>query len=216
MPERRGSRFVLEVLFLLALAGSLAFAQLDPIGIGGVMLVGWLIVAVLEWTAWRADAHYGHGLPPRYHVPETTLPPPAPVELFAAGYPESHRDDVSTWTSSAEVHAEGLGEWPHLTPGDTESETDSTDEPDPWTVISLPGAPLDERDHRRTDLEPSLDVALVQSVQRVARYSLEPLEDPPPSRRPLRRRGDEPSQALAVPARPEGVRALPGRSSSQD
>lgn len=215
MPERRGSRFVLEVLFLIVLAGLLALAQLAPIEIGGVMLVGWLIVATLEWTAWRGEAHFGSGLPPRYHLPEVDLPPPLQLEQVAAGYPDAHRDEAPTWIAPAELRAEVLGEWPHAAPAG------STDDPDPWSVVSLPGAPLDELDPSDAVPEvsidePSLDVVLVQSVQRIARYSLDPLADPPPSRRRLRRGEPEPSPALEIPARPEGVRALPGRSTSQD
>jgi hypothetical protein len=215
MRERRGSRFALEVLFLLVLAGLLALAQIGPLEIGGVMLVGWLIVATLEWTAWREEAHYGSGLPPRYHVPEVDLPPPVQVEQVAAGYPEPHRDEAATWIAPAELRAEVLGEWPHAAP------PGSTDEPDPWTVVSLPGTPLDELESPDVEPEPSidepsLDVVLAESVQRIARYSLDPLADPPPARRRLRRGEPELSPALEIPARPEGVRALPGRSTSQD
>src|SRR3954463_9584920 len=45
MPDHRGSRFALEVLFLLALAVGLTLADLQPLEIGGVMLLGWLIRA---------------------------------------------------------------------------------------------------------------------------------------------------------------------------
>ena len=52
------------MLFLLALAVGLTLAELQPLEIGGIMLLGWLIVAALEWAAWRDEPHYGSGLPP--------------------------------------------------------------------------------------------------------------------------------------------------------
>ena len=64
MPERRGFRFALEVLFLAALAAALGFARLRPLAVAGIMLLGWLLVALLEWVTWRGEAHYGRGLPP--------------------------------------------------------------------------------------------------------------------------------------------------------
>jgi hypothetical protein len=251
MPDRRGSRFILEVLFLLGLAVALTMAKLDPLEIAGIMLLGWLIVAMLEWAAWRGEPHYGSGLPPRYYVPTVNLPPAQPLEQVHAGYPGSQRDEAPTWIASAAVRAEVLGEWPHAEAAPAETapagagpappEIDDTDE-DPWTIVALPAAPLGELEPE-PDLqpdpqpvaaaqpepapkaeptprpvavpEPSLDVELARSVQGVARYSLDPLGDPPPRRR-FGRGGVETAPAIEVPARPDGVRALPGRSSRQD
>ena len=39
------------------------------------MAVAWVVVALLEWTAWLDEPHYGRGLPPRYYVPHVALPP---------------------------------------------------------------------------------------------------------------------------------------------
>src|SRR6478672_62912 len=94
MPDHRGSRFALEVLFLVALAVGLTLAELDPLEIGGIMLLGWLIVAALEWAAWRDEPHYGSGLPPRYYVPTVNLPPARPLDQVPAGYPEAQRDEA--------------------------------------------------------------------------------------------------------------------------
>jgi len=47
MTDRRGSRFVLEVLFLLGLTVALTFANLRPLEIGGIMLILIVIPAVL-------------------------------------------------------------------------------------------------------------------------------------------------------------------------
>jgi hypothetical protein len=110
--DRQGSRFALEVLFLAALATGLALAKLHPLEIIGVMAVGWIVVALLEWAAWRGEPHYGSGLPPRYYVPSTSLPPPQPLEQVFAGYPDPQREEAPTWIASAEVRDRLLGEWP--------------------------------------------------------------------------------------------------------
>jgi hypothetical protein len=282
MTDRRGSRFVLEVLFLLALAVALTLANLRPLEIAGIMLIGWVIVALLEWVAWREEPHYGSGLPPRYYVPQVNLPPAQPLEPVATGDPEA-RDEAPTWIASPAVRAEmlgtelrntelrntelrntePLGDWPVAAPPvspppeEQEPEADS----DPWTrPEELPVAPLGELDPQpepesepepepvaaaeaaptlipppvsapaasvageetpepepepETEPEPSLDVELTRSAQSVARYSLDPLGDPAPRRRFGRGGAPEPD-AVEVPARPEGVRALPGRTKRQD
>jgi len=42
VAARRAPRFIVEVLFLAALAAALTFADLRPIEIVGLMLLGWL------------------------------------------------------------------------------------------------------------------------------------------------------------------------------
>jgi hypothetical protein len=272
MTDRRGSRFVLEVLFLLALTVALTLANLRPLEIAGIMLIGWVIVAVLEWVAWREEPHYGSGLPPRYYVPQVSLPPAQPLEPVAPGHPET-RDEAPTWIASPALRAEMLGEWPVVAPPvSPQPDAQEPDvDPDPWTrPEELPIAPLGELDpapepepepERRSDPEPvvsvvepaaafipppvsapptsplpvsvaveskpepepepepepqpSLDVELARSAQGVARYSLDPLGDPVPRRRFGRGGAPEPD-AVDVPARPEGVRPLPGRTNRQD
>lgn len=227
MPDHRGSRFVLEVLFLLALAGALTLAKLDPLEIAGVMLLGWVIVAALEWAAWHDEPHFGSGLPPRYFVPRLNLPPAQPLEQVSTGYPDAHRDEAPTWIASPALRAEVLGEWPLVVPVTDGAEPAD----DPWNVTELPAAPLGELDPQDEVIEeieeveeleeaepepaPSLDVELARSAQGVARYSLDPLADPPPKRR-FGRGSAEASPAVEVPARPHGNRALPGRANSQD
>src|SRR5438128_6292824 len=112
MIDSRGSRFAFEVLVLVALAAALAIATARPLVIVGVMALGWLIVAAVEWAVWRNRPHYGSGLPPRYYVPRLNLPPAQVLEQVRAGYPESHRDEAPTWIASAAMRAEVLGEWP--------------------------------------------------------------------------------------------------------
>jgi hypothetical protein len=254
MTDRRGSRFVLEVLFLLALTVALTLANLRPLEIAGIMLIGWVIVAALEWVAWREEPHYGSGLPPRYYVPQVNLPPAQVLEPVAPGYPEA-RDEAPTWIASPALRAEMLGEWPVAKPPASTSQEESGPEVDrdPWTTAEeLPVAPLGELEPAREPIpeppsvpaapepalipppvsvaatpqpspeaeprpepEPTLDVVLARSVQGVARYSLDPLGDPEPRRRFARGAAPEPP-AVEVPARPEGVRALPGRTNRQD
>ena len=254
MPDRRGTRFALEVLFLVGLAVALTLADLEPIEIGGIMLLGWVIVALLEWVAWRERPHYGSGLPPRYYVPQVSLPPAQPLEQVSAGYPDA-RDEAPTWIASAALREEVLGEWPvAVRPvAQVVEEPEPEVDPDPWThAEELPVAPLGELEPEPiaqpepepvaqpepepvaqpepepvAQLEPeppsvaepapALDVALVASVQvvPVARYSLDPLAEPQPRRRFRRSAGGQ-LDVVEVPARPGGVRALPGRMDRQD
>ena len=100
MVDRRGSRFAFEVLFLVALAVGLTLAEVRALVIVGVMALGWVIVAALEWAAWRSQPHFGSGLPPRYYVPRVNLPPAQALERVNVGYPEAQRDEAPTWIAS--------------------------------------------------------------------------------------------------------------------
>jgi hypothetical protein len=222
MADRRGSRFLLEVLFLLALAAALTLAKLEPLEIAGAMLLGWVLVAGLEWAAWRDQPHFGSGLPPRYYVPRVSLPPALPLEQVSSGYPEVQRDEAPTWIASAALRAEMLGEWPVAAPVDDEPEPELPPEPDPEPEPEaeppVPEPPAEPRGAPEPDPEPQPDALLEvgprRSVEGVARYSLDPLGTPAPRRR-FGRGAAEPS-GVDVPARPEGPRALPGRSGSRD
>ncbi|HEY6962194.1 MAG TPA: hypothetical protein VI408_09930 [Gaiellaceae bacterium] len=238
MTERRGSRFLLEVVFLVALATALTLTHLDAVEIAAGMLLGWVIVAAFEWAAWRAEPHYGSGLPPRYYVPSVNLPPAQPLEQVAVdGYPDASRDEAPTWIASAALRSEMLGEWPVAAPAvvdeDTEVEAvplppvsvavepapapepEPQVEPEPEPVaVAVEREPEPERDPEAAP-EPTIDVVLTHSVQSVARYSLDPLAEPAPKRR-FGRGGETEVPAVEVPARPAGARALPGRSTRQD
>src|SRR5581483_3425241 len=214
MTERRGSRFLIEVLFLLLLAGALTFAQLSALQIAGVMLLGWVIVAVLEWAAWRGEPHYGSGLPPRYYVPSVNLPPAQPLEQVAVGgYPDASRDEAPTWIAPAALREQMLGEWPVSGRVAPEPEPE-TPEPGPAEPDVVPELELEPEPEPVPT--PTIDVVLTQSAQRVARYTFDPLAEPAPKRRFGRGGGGDATPAVQVPARPEGVRVLPGRSSRQD
>jgi hypothetical protein len=265
MPDQRGSRFAFEALFLIALAVGLAFARLDPLEIAGLMLLGWLIVAALEWAAWRDEPHYGSGLPPRYYVPRVSLPPAQPLEQVRVGYPEAQRDEAPTWIASASLRAEVLGEWPIATPArrddepapdveEAEHAEDAAVEDDRWTRAELPAAPLGEETESEPvvasvalpeepepepepepesvpaaaaapedepdadtdgDLKPAPAVLVARAAGGVARYSLDPLAEPPPKRR-FGRGADVTVPTVEVPARPNGGRPLPPRRSAED
>lgn len=47
-------RFLLEILFLVAVAVLAAVARLDPAVIVALVAAAWLLVAAIEWLAWRS------------------------------------------------------------------------------------------------------------------------------------------------------------------
>jgi len=53
MPTAAGPRFVLEAGFLVLLAVVVGLADLDPLLIVLVMLVGWILASLIEYFAWR-------------------------------------------------------------------------------------------------------------------------------------------------------------------
>jgi hypothetical protein len=71
MPAAVGPRFVLEAGFLVLLAVVVGFADLSPALIILVMALGWLLVSLIEYFAWRQTIH---AMSVRYDEPA-----PAPV-----------------------------------------------------------------------------------------------------------------------------------------
>src|SRR3954454_21596518 len=128
MPDGRWARVALEIGFLAAVAGIAAVARFPTIWIVLVMALAWLIVAVLEWVAWREEPHWASGLPPRYYVPQQLVPPRPPTQELPAFslYPRpAPREDARTWIATPELREELLG-WPSAEPvdasdGDAES-----------------------------------------------------------------------------------------------
>ncbi len=132
MPDRRGFRFALEVLYLAALAAALAFTTLNSVLIVAVMLGGWALVTATQWAGAASRPHFASGLPPRWHVPFVALPPAQPLELVGPGYPQPEVDEAATWIASAALREELLGEWPiALEPEDTEEVAPATED---WVV----------------------------------------------------------------------------------
>lgn len=80
-PARRRPqvpRFLLEGLFLAAAAAAAAAADLDPAAIGGVMVGAWVLVALIEWAASRADR--------RQELPVYVAAPSVPVAADPAWF----------------------------------------------------------------------------------------------------------------------------------
>jgi hypothetical protein len=50
-----GLRFAVEVAFLALLALAAGLAELEIPWIVAVMVVGWALVALVEWLAWRSE-----------------------------------------------------------------------------------------------------------------------------------------------------------------
>jgi hypothetical protein len=90
MPTALGPRFVLEAGFLVLLALVVALADLDPLLIVLVMLVGWILVSLIEYFAWRqSQSALMRGFEPAFagvgvsemaagDSPPPPPPPPAP------------------------------------------------------------------------------------------------------------------------------------------
>jgi hypothetical protein len=201
--DRRGSRFAFEAFFLVALAVGLALADARPIVIVGVMALGWVLVAAIEWAAWRAEPHYGSGLPPRYYVPRVSLPPAQPLEQVRVGYPEAQREEAPTWIASAALRAEVLGAWPTPPAEEKEAVIEVVAVEEGVEAVPLP-PPI--------ALPPVLDDTDDSPVV-LARYSLDPLTEPAPKRRFGRHR-EENVETIEVPARPRGRRPLPGSTTA--
>jgi hypothetical protein len=52
-------RLLLEIVFLVAVAGAAAIADLEPVVIGVLMAIAWALVAAVEWFAARAARRQG-------------------------------------------------------------------------------------------------------------------------------------------------------------
>jgi hypothetical protein len=78
MPAAVGPRFVLEAGFLILLAVVVGFADLDPWLIVLVMAVGWLLVSLIEYFAWRQLRAVAVGAYEEPVAEEVAPPPPPP------------------------------------------------------------------------------------------------------------------------------------------
>ena len=82
VPVRRRPqvpRLLLEGLFLAAAAAAAAIADLDPVAIGGVMVGAWVLVALIEWAASRADRRQEVPV----YMPAPSAPPLADPAWFS-------------------------------------------------------------------------------------------------------------------------------------
>jgi hypothetical protein len=195
MPGRLGPRFAIEALFLIALAVGAAYADLAAKWIVLVMAGGWLVVALLEWSAdriwaaappWRRPYYYVPGSPPRAETAAPVEPPPVAVEPEPEVRPRPEPSPEPAPAPQAEAVtiiappvASAVTAPPETEPGQ-EVESAPRSEPEPEPVAA-----------------------------ELARPKLEPLE-PAPKRRWFRRREREPFAAeLPEIEVPKHVRLLP-------
>ncbi len=197
--RRRGlRRFILELVFLAGVAAAVTVAELRPAGVIAVMALAWIVVALLEWTAWLDEPHYGRGLPPRYYVPQVALPPSRAVEQGGAQYPVAPRpvarppvrrpepdlDDAPTFERPAAEWTAEIEEWPVL-------DTSASEE----TMIAIPGEVDDDAPSAIVPLPPVLGAE--ETVEH--RFELE--EEPPPAAEP-EHEGIDPLVVAAAAAAP--------------
>ena len=57
-------RFVVEIAFLALLALAAGLAELETQWIAAVMAAGWVLVALVEWLAWRSETEERAGARP--------------------------------------------------------------------------------------------------------------------------------------------------------
>jgi hypothetical protein len=74
-----GLRFVVEAAFLIALAVAAGLAELSPTTIVLVMGAAWLLVALIEWLAWREAPRVTRVV----REQPAAAPVPVPVEQVA-------------------------------------------------------------------------------------------------------------------------------------
>jgi hypothetical protein len=202
----------------------------QPVWIVLVMLLAWVIVALLEWVAWRDEPHWASGLPPRYYVPQQPLPPRPPTHELPAfsTYPQPPpaREDAPTWIATPELREELLG-WPVAEEEEPNGwpvpEQEETEE-DPWEAEALPEVavpdplpkpepqpdPLPEPDPMpEPEPEPVVPVEAAPSREpRLARHRLDPYGDVAGRRRPWQRRGVEAAPDAELPSLPHHARIL--------
>lgn len=217
MPSHSARRFLLEVIFLAGVAAALTYADLRPAVIVAVMAVAWAVVALLEWTAWLDEPHYGRGLPPRYYVPHVALPPPLAVEQGEASYPAlPAADDEPTFIASTQEWGIDLAEWPE--PEATAAAEDTIVHPSPVLdddadvfVVPLP-PPIPETSFPEIEETVAADVLapdeeedtederapVVEIVEAVVVAAV--VVEPEPAHAPL-----PPPVELAIPARVSGT-----------
>ncbi len=197
MPRRRAFRFTFEVLFLIAVTVALTIAELRPAVVAGVMLLGWLVVALFEWAAWLDEPHFGSGLPPRYYVPQVALPPAHPVDQVGSSYPDSdEREEEVTWIDSPTAWGEVIEDWPVLDSSAAGEETE----------IAAPDL---------IEAEPVAESTPVPEADLTSEFDLSILEDPVtapeeavPEQEPEAQTEVEPVAQLDAPIAPDGLAPL--------
>src|SRR3954469_6925024 len=115
MADARWARLALEAGFLLPVPALPALPGLEPVWIAVVIVIAWVIVPLLEWAAWHSEAHWASGQPPRYYVPQQSLPPRPPTRELPPftryPRPEPRESEAPTWIAPPELREQVLG-WP--------------------------------------------------------------------------------------------------------
>jgi hypothetical protein len=208
MPRHSARRFLFEVLFLAGVAAALTYAELRPAAIIGLMAAAWAVVALLEWTAWLDEPHYGRGLPPRYYVPHVALPPPVAVEQVEPYPVLPPVEDEPTFVASTQEW--GLADWPE--PEATAVIEDTVAVPLPPPILEVEDTVVaevvlvPEEIEEDTEDERSAVVEVVEAVV-VAAAIVEPEAPPVVEPKPAREAEPVAAPVLVMPARVQG-RAL--------
>ena len=163
MPMAAGPRFVLEAGFLVLLAVVVALADLDPLLIVLVMLVGWILASLIEYFAWRqSESAMMRGFEPALagigvsEMAASEAPPPPPPPS-PPPTPAPDEDTVVEPSTAEEEHVEEARE---------EAPAEETPAPEE------PGAPPED----------SEAIAFAAAEERRIAHHLEPLK-PRPRRR---------------------------------
>ena len=209
MPRHSARRFLLEVIFLAGVAAALTIAELRPAVVIVLMILAWVVVALLEWTAWLDEPHYGRGLPPRYYVPQVALPPPHAVEQRAGAYQGTAAPfaDERTFVASTTQWAEGAQDWPVLDSAVGEDiGIGLPPELEDETVVVVPLPPrlpgsdeADDSDEETTEDPIRGEHVAVEAAEALAASALVGRE--PVERRTVR---EPPAEPLVMPARVSG------------
>ena len=163
MPTAAGPRFVLEAGFLVLLAVVVGLADLDPLLIVLVLLVGWILVSLIEYFAWRqSESAMMRGFEPALagigvsEMAASEAPPPPPPPS-PPPTPAPDEDTVVEPPTAEEEHTE-----------EPEEEAPAEETPAP----EEPGAPPED----------SEAIAFAAAEERRIAHHLEPLK-PRPRRR---------------------------------
>jgi outer membrane biosynthesis protein TonB len=165
MPTALGPRFVLEAGFLVLLALLVGLADLDPLLIVLVMLVGWILVSLIEYFAWRQSrAGMMRGFEPALagvgvsEMAADDSPPPPPPPPSAPAQPPDEDTVVEPPPAEEEQPEEPEAEEPPASAAEEPEPAPEAEEPAPAAAgeETTEPATADERrvEHRLEPLKP--------------------------------------------------------------
>lgn len=106
MPEGFGPRFPFEAGFLVAVAVAAYFADLSRLWIVVVVALAWLVVALIEWLAWKEEPRRrdAYGWQPYPDAPAAWPSPPdeAPPDIVVPPAEDADVEDDLTRVIAAE------------------------------------------------------------------------------------------------------------------